>query len=394
MFKKGFITSLAIILIAFNVSVSFAYWATQVNGDSSNATGTISVGQWVVVPEGSIAVTTEVLEGLLTGDPNYPTNADYVLIGDIDLSGSTETFVPIENFTGTFVGNGFTISGFELDVTSVPNEISEVGMFLNVGVDAEISDIKVSDVTVIQDDGSSGNNTNETTYVGVIVGNNEGTLSNIQVEGSSIETTNAVNGFLGGGSLTLYAGGLVGRNSGTIINSYARVNVILNASVSSQFFSSSTGNAYVGGLVGYNSGIISQSYATGNVTSNNDTSTSGFFSYVTVNTYTGGLVGLNASGGSVHHVFATGNITLNIDTTSGSRYIGRVVGSNQGVTSSLYRLNGSLITANQTYTEYTANTTSTSLTNLQSAVYLSTYLNFDFINVWQEVVSDYPILKN
>lgn len=390
--KRKLLTIMLVFFMALNLSVSFAYWATQINGDSTSGLALLTVGQWVVVPPGSTVVTEEVLEGLLTGDPAYPPDGDYVLTGDVDLSGSSETFTPIEDFTGTFTGNGFSIGGFDLDVSTVEND-SEVGMFLNVGVDATISDVNVSNVTVTQGDNNTGNNTSETTYVGVIVGNNQGTLSNIQVTGSTIESTNNVAGILGSGTMTLYAGGLVGRNNGTIINSYARVNVVLNSSVSSSWFSASSGNIYVGGLVGYNAGTLSQSYATGNVTSNVDTSTSGWGASVTVNTYTGGLVGLNASGGNVHHVFATGNVTLSIDSTSGNRYIGYVIGRNQGTTASLYRLSGSTITANQTYTLYN-NATATTATNLQAASYLSTNLGFDFVDIWQEETSNYPILKD
>ncbi len=391
--QKKIISMLIVVILMFNIGMSFAYWATSISGNNSMNTSIITVGQWTVVPPGSTVVTEEVLEGLLTGDPAYPPDGDYVLTGDVDLSNSTETFVPIENFTGTFSGNGYSIGGFELDVSTVEND-SEIGMFLNVGADAEISDVTVSNVTVTQADSNAGTNTTETTYVGVIVGHNEGTLTNVEVTGSSIQADNEVTGFLGSSTLTLYAGGLVGRNSGTIINSYAQVNVILNAETSSSWFSSSTGNVYVGGLVGYNSGVISQSYATGDVTSNIDTSTSGWGASVSINAYTGGLVGLNAVGGDIQQVFATGDLTLNIDTTSGNRYMGYVVGRNLGTTASLYRLNSSTITANVSYTLYNANTTSTTATNLQSASYLTTNLGFDFIDVWQEVPSDYPILKN
>lgn len=389
--KKKLIIMLVLLLTVFNVGTSFAYWATQINGNNANANAELSVGQWIVVPPGSTVVTEEVLIQLLSGE--LPLDGDYVLTGDVDLSDYEDNaFEPIVDFTGTFNGNGFTIGGFEIINTSTDSN-EEVGMFLNVGSDAEISDITVSDVTIVQNDGSTGNNTSETTYVGVLVGNNQGTISNIEVTGSTVEAGNTVNGVLGTGSMTLYAGGLVGRNNGTIINSYARVNVTLNSSVSASWFGSGTANIYVGGLVGYNAGTISQSYSTGNVTSNVDTSTSGWGASLSINTFTGGLVGLNVSGGYVHHVFATGNINVNVDTSSGSRYIGRVVGRNQGTTASLYRLNTSTITCNQSYTNYTTNTTSATMANLQSQTYLTNNLGFDFVEVWQTVPSNYPIIK-
>lgn len=382
---------MVLFLLVFNLGTSFAYWATELYGANTTASEHLNVGEWIVVPPGSTVVTEEVLIQLLSGE--LPLDGDYVLTGDVDLSDYEDNaFEPIIDFTGTFSGNGFSIGGFEIINTSTDAN-AEVGMFLNVGSTAEISDITVSNVTIVQQDGNTGNNSSETTYVGVLVGNNEGTISNIEVTGSTVEAGNEVYGVLGSSNMTLYAGGLVGRNNGTIINSYAQVDVILNSSVSSSWFGSSTANVYVGGLVGYNGGTISTSYASGNVTNYVDTSTGGWGASLSINTYTGGLVGLNTNTGNVSHVFSTGNINVNVDTSSGNRYIGYVVGRNQGTTSNLYRLNTSTITSNQSYTSNNTNTTSTTVNNLQSSTYLTSMLGFDFVNVWQEVIGDYPVLK-
>lgn len=388
--RKLIIFSLLLILVISNFSISFAYWANTISGSSSQNNATVSVGNWTFVPPGSTVLTEEVLIDLLNGD--LPLDGDYVLVGDIDLSNYEDNeFDPISDFTGTFEGNGFTIGGFVINNTNTTPG-TEIGMFINTGVDSEISNINISNVVVTQSDFSGGNNTNETTYVGVLVGTNNGTISNVEVLDSQINGGNVVNsGVFNSSSLSLYAGGLVGRNNGTIINSYARADVTLNSSVSSSLLSTSTGSTYVGGLVGYNAGTITQSYATGNVLNNVDISI-GFFATVTVNTYTGGLVGFNASGATVSQVFATGNITLSIDNNSGSQYLGPVVGKNEGTTSTLYRLNGQTITSG--YIQNNANTFSTSQANLQSATFLSQTLGFDFINVWETVVGDYPIIKS
>lgn len=389
--KKTIIVSLLLILFISNFSISFAYWASNIAGSSFQSNATVSIGSWDMVPPGSTILTEEVLIQLLNGE--LPLDGDYVLLDDIDLSDYPDNnFDPISNFTGTFEGNGYTIGGFNINNTNTTPG-TELGMFINTGTDSVISNINVSNVTVTQTDNSGGNNSTETTYVGVLVGSNNGTISNVQVLGSEITGGNTVTGLFGNSTLTLYAGGLVGRNNGTIINSYARANVTLNSTVSSSWFSSSTGESYVGGLVGYNAGTITHSYATGNVANNVDASTSGWVATATIDTYTGGLVGLNASGASVSHVFATGNITVSIGTNSGNRYIGRVVGKNEGTTSTLYRITGQTITANRTYTENTANTISTSQTNLQSQTFLSSTLGFDFVNVWEAVTGDYPIIK-
>ncbi len=390
--KKQMLAILIVLLIMFNSSMCFAYWATYIESANGSSSTTLSIGDWIVVPPGSIVVTEEVLVDLLMGE--LPLDGDYVLTGDVDLTDYAENdFEPITNFSGSFEGNGFSIGGFEIVNTNADPNV-EIGIFLNVGTEGEISNINISDVTVVQNDGSAGNNTNETSYVGVLVGNNEGTISNVQIIGSSITGGNQVSsGVFGSSTTKLYAGGLVGRNSGSIRNSYARVNVTLNSSLSTSFLGNSTGDIYVGGLVGFNEGEISQSYATGNVSSIVDTS-AGFLSSTSVNTYTGGLVGYNANGGYVHHVFSTGSIHVSVDTNSGSRYIGLVVGRNEGTTTNLYRLNGSTITCNQSYTVYNNQTTVTTLNNLQSATYLNNNLLFDFNDIWLEVPSDYPILKD
>ena len=387
--RKPIIVLLLLILTISNFSISFAYWAQNINGSSTQNSANIAIGNWTFVPPGSTVLTEEVLIDLLNGD--LPLDGDYVLVGDLDLSGFDDNeFDPITDFTGTFEGNGFTIGGFTINNTNTTPG-TELGMFINTGSDSVISNVNLSNVTVSQSDLNSGNNTNETTYIGVLVGTNNGTISNVQVLNSQVSGGNIVNsGVFSSSSLMLYAGGLVGRNNGVIINSYARANVTLNSSVSSSILSSSTGSTYVGGLVGYNAGTISQSYATGNVTNNVQTST-GIFASVTINTYTGGLVGLNASGATVTQVFATGNVTLSIGSNSGSQYLGRVVGRNEGTTSALYRLNGQTITSG--YIQNTANTISTTQANLQSATFLSQTLGFDFVNVWEAVLGDYPKIK-
>lgn len=388
--KRKYVLMLTIFLLISNFSISFAFWAGNLSGNSTPTNVSVTIGSWPQVPPGSTILTEEVLIDLLNGE--LPLDGDYVLVGDLDLSDyEYNAFDPIVNFTGTFEGNGFSIGGFTINNTNTTPG-TELGMFINTGADSQISNIVLSNVTVTQSDLNSGNNTNETTYIGVLVGTNNGTISNVQVLDSQITGGNIVSsGVFNSSSLVLYAGGLVGRNNGTIINSFARANVTLNSTVSSAFLSNSTGSTYVGGLVGYNAGTISQSYATGNV-ANNVTTSTGLFASVTINTYTGGLVGFNASGATVSQVFATGNVSLSIGTNSGSQYLGRVVGRNEGTTSALYRLNGQTITSG--YIQNNANTFATSQTNLQSPIFLSQTLGFDFINVWQAVPSDYPRLKD
>ena len=138
-------------------------------------------------------------------------------------------------------------------------------------------------------------------------------------------------------------------------------------------------------------GTISQSYATGNVLNNVDTS-AGFLATVTINTYTGKLIGLNArSGGNVFEVFATGNEHWKLKEIQDTIFRSCCWKKSRKYIHSLYRLNTQTITSG--YIQNSANTISTTIENLQSSVFLSETLGFDFVNIWEPVVGDYPILK-
>ena len=159
---------------------------------SHKITPTVNIGNWPFVPPGSTVLTEEVLIDLLNGD--LPLDGDYVLVGDLDLSTyENNEFDPISNFTGTFEGNGYTIGGFTINNTNTTpgTEIREC-LLIQVLIQ-EISNVNVENVTVTQTDNSGGSNTNETTYIGVLVGTNNGTISNVEVLDSQINGGNVVN---------------------------------------------------------------------------------------------------------------------------------------------------------------------------------------------------------
>ena len=181
-------------------------------------------------------------------------------------------FAPIwdspTQFTGTFDGNGFTISNLYINRTSTNN----IGLFGVVGSGGEVKNVGLVDAYV------KGNNP-----VGGLVGNNvEGTITNSYTTGNVSGTTTT--------------GGLTGQNfNGTIRNCFATATV--------------TGTTNTGGLVGENfGGTITNCYTTGNASGTNTL---------------GGLVGLNTSSSNVTNCYATGNIT-----TEGIK--GGLAGSNSG----------------------------------------------------------------
>jgi uncharacterized repeat protein (TIGR02543 family) len=178
-------------------------------------------------------------------------------------------WAPIGNFTGTLDGRGYEIRDLFINR---PDE-ADVGLFGYVDEGGVIKDIGVMNIAV------TGNS-----FVGGLVGGNNGTVSNSY-------STSSVTG-------NSFVGGLVGGNNGTVSNSYST--------------SSVTGNSFVGGLVGVNIystvsySTVSNSYACGNVT--------GTF-------FVGGLLGGNAGTGNVSNSYSTGNVT-------GDSYVGGLVGRN------------------------------------------------------------------
>jgi hypothetical protein len=181
---------------------------------------------------------------------------NYVLNCDIDLSDNgtfSDAFIQ-GNFTGTFDGQGRTVSGLTINSTQ-----SQVGFFSSTGPGASISNLALTGVDI----------TSTGSQVGGLVGYNRAVIDNCYAEGV-VRGEDAV-------------GGLVGYNyQNTISNSFANVAV--------------SGDYEIGGFVGYNDGAtadISKCYATGNVTGN---------------TSVGGFVGRSFNNGTIADSYATGNV--------------------------------------------------------------------------------------
>ncbi len=177
-------------------------------------------------------------------------------------------------FNGSFIGNGYTISGLWMESSNLVN----CGLFGFIGQAGSISNLIVE----IAERGISG-----ARCVGGLAGFSEGTIANCTVKSNSLGTS-IVSGHFS-------AGGLVGFNMGIIRLSSSTVKV--------EGTTNSTGDGYdTGGLVGSNSGSIVNCYATGEV--------------VGVG-YVGGLVGFNET-----DIFAS----YSLGTVSGNAGVGGLVG--------------------------------------------------------------------
>lgn len=167
----------------------------------------------------------------------------FIQICDIDMS-NFSNFTPIgdENFTfnGTYIGNGFSISGLTISSTA-----TNVGLFGVIGENGSVDSLSIINSTI-----SGGTN------VGAISGTNNGTISlssnYSQISGTNVGGIAGVNNGIieknfNVGTLSGTAGGISSQNSGTISNCFNIAN-----------FSGS-------GIANTNSGSISNCYNVGDV---------------------------------------------------------------------------------------------------------------------------------
>ena len=260
-------------------------------------------------------------------DDGYGTTSDgcldicngYELMNNLDFAGQDD-WEPIEYFNAIFDAHGYTLSNISINK---PNE-DYVGLFAEIGLDAEINNFRLLNVKVSGGDnvgGLVGLNEGEITNscivnrdrthkiegqqkVGGLVGDNAGGIIRDSCATGIVEGMTIVGGLVGSNnsagvianssvvgdiseSIAIsFAGGLAGENDGrsTVVNSYATGKV--------------TG-ALAGGLVGRNIAMIGNSYATGSVTGN-----------VSGNILiSGGLVGRNNVGGIIKNSYAIGDVT-------------------------------------------------------------------------------------
>ncbi|MCQ2063853.1 MAG: hypothetical protein MJY99_11025 [Fibrobacter sp.] len=204
------------------------------------------------------------ISGKLTADIclNACKEGESVLKANGTLSDNASNFTqwtPIgtseKPYTGTFDGNGHTIRGLYVN----DGDAEYVGLFGYIDESAKVQNVGVDDsyfkgcqyvggVVGYNYNGTVSNvyNTGSVsgeTFVGGVVGKNEGSVSNVYNTGSVSESGNDV-------------GGVVGNNFGTVSNAYNTGSV------------SGSGDD-VGGVVGYSfNGTVSNVYNTGSVSGN------------------------------------------------------------------------------------------------------------------------------
>ena len=318
--------------------------------------GTVTVGYTLYIDYQSIADDTVIsinyLEDLdairaqpkdfykLTRDLDFADNESYLdplnrifwTVDDYNDAGDVG-WVPIGSeskpFTGRFDGNGYTISGLQINRDAAENQ----SLFGISAADALISNIGLLNVKV---EGGA--------KVAGLVGTNRGQVGYSYV-GGSIEAK-SMEGVAGGliannddgdviGSYVLsqvlgasLLGGLVGDNNGRIINNHAD-SIVMPGSEGARF----------GGLVGRNRNLIANSYASGKILQGGSSSIkgglvgwndseariiNGYASVGVAGALAGGLVGYNL--GAIKNSYAIGELS------DGNNTRGSLVGVNDGGT--------------------------------------------------------------
>ncbi|MDR1649443.1 MAG: hypothetical protein LBR71_04210 [Synergistaceae bacterium] len=178
---------------------------------------------------------------------------------DINLGGQQWTPIGVDgemSFSGTFYGDGKTVSNFKIDNSDYDGyyPYQEAGLFGYVI--GNIFNLGVTDFVISVERGDGF----------ICAGGLAGELEN-----GSIVNCYATGSISSSGDSDNYVGGLVGylSDNGSIANCYA------TGSVSS----SGDSDNYVGGFVGYQGGTITSSYATGSVSASSSAYAGGFVGY-------------------------------------------------------------------------------------------------------------------
>ena len=218
----------------------------------------------------------------------------YRVSRDIEL-GRFGNITPIGNsargFTGTFDGDGNTISNLRITATSG----GVWGLFGVIGSGGQVYNVELSQPQVTINGDAIG-------HAGSLVGINRGLVRDCMVRGGSV-TNNRTNGQ----GERSGVGGLVGLNDGgaTVERSHIAETIGVG----------SGHNLALGGLAGVNRGTVTESSA--RTTINGETKV-----------YAGGLIGHNT--GTVDKTFAIGNVKAYRDS-----YIGGLIGEHEGTSARL-----------------------------------------------------------
>lgn len=207
------------------------------------------------VSEGNYTVNNEKgLKNLAELVNNGATDINITLTGDINLTGE---WTPIGNYekqyTGTFDGNGKTITG----LTFNQSETNNVGLIGSLGENGIVRDVKLDKVTI-----KANNNVG-----GIVGGNRGGSIIGCSVSGdiSGARQVGGVVGYFGVGYNVVTACYHEGSVSGSVSVGGVAGDSAYGSLTACYHAGNVSGSQYVGGVAGYNSttGTVTACYWSG-----------------------------------------------------------------------------------------------------------------------------------
>ena len=334
--------------------------------------------------------------------------ANYILMNDIDLSDATAAggdwdyegrgWNPIGSgdaysnnaFTGTFDGNGYSITGMRISVTTLP---SGAGSKIYLGLFANVTGT-IKNLTIDGNVYANWTSSAVDIYAGAVAGYCTGTIGNCDTNADMSVASTCYTGK----STYVYAGGLVGFASGATITGCVN-NGEINAIVGASYSSSYKDNAYAAGIVGYsdsNNTKISNSYNTGEIIANGAASS---YSTDAGRHYAAGIANVSAT---IQKCYNAAPVTAKY-TGSGSYREGYAYGIGGSIVRESYNIGAVKATTSQyavaigtlTNCYYltgvgSSSTGATALTEAQMML-SSVYVGFDFQETWlQKNTAEYP----
>ena len=285
----------------------------------------------------------------------------FIMTEDINFNG--QVIKTINNFTGSFDGDGHKLEDFMLNSTSYKGNFGLFGTNSGIIKDVTLTDFTVNFSTNLSYDRFSPSSAS--IYVGSFVGSNSGIIKNIKFDNPNISIQvntyscilTYVSGLFAGrntgsmedcsitgvasftthsnpGSnnlnLTYHLGGFVGENAGRMERCYSGVELGVRSTtegvkvIGHAGYFVAVNRLNIGGLVGINHGsaVLKQSYSSTNVASTYGITYDGWFGLVM-----GGLVGYAKGDGKIEECYSMGKVEGSAKSIA---YIGAFVGHNDG----------------------------------------------------------------
>lgn len=257
---------------------------------------------------------------------NISLNPDnkYMLANDIDYK--AEIWTPIERFSGTLDGNGYTISNLVLNNTTSNYGFikTNLGTVKNLVFDQFVYHYKYT------------NASDSTATAGIFVGRNDGAIENCELRTGDVDMK--VHFSTSSGSWTGYLGGICGRNYGTVVNCFNYVDTLFEPYGKNSGISGTISlKVWYGDIVGFNENSIQGCFTMGTTMGIAYGASSGeYYAHANSAFVMGGIVGGNGQANdtaTINECSSKRNVTVTYKGSSGNLskafLLGGIAGQNR-----------------------------------------------------------------